>query len=223
MRGSTCPDNSTASALSLSDSVYEQLEGAILSGAFGCGDELNEVSLASRLQVSRTPVREALRRLAAEGLVLTSRHQRSRVICFSAQEAIEVYQVRQFLEAGATRLAAERITAEQLRPLHTLAAASEPDSGKNWEKAAWQFDEALHATIAEASGNERLRKEIARIRRLVVLLRAKSLDSPRRALRRKEHLLILHALELHDPESAAAAMNRHIAASLQAVLEVMTP
>src|SRR5262249_1742816 len=156
--------SSRASALSLSDSVYERLEGAILSGEFSCGDELNEVSLASRLRVSRTPVREALRRLAAEGLVLTSRHRRASGGCLSPKEAVEIYQVRQLLEVGAARLAAEHITAEQLRHLHAMAAASEPDPVKNWGKAAWQFDEALHSTIAQASGNERLRKEIARIR-----------------------------------------------------------
>src|SRR5262245_7718548 len=55
MRDATCRDNSTVSALSLSDSVLEQLEGAILSGDFGCGDELNEVSLASRLQAFSFP------------------------------------------------------------------------------------------------------------------------------------------------------------------------
>src|ERR1041385_5990414 len=94
---------------SLGDLVYERLALELTEGRYGCGDELNEVALAGHLRVSRTPVRDALRRLAAEGLVVNGRNHRATVIEPSRREIEETYQVRQLLESAAARLAASRI------------------------------------------------------------------------------------------------------------------
>jgi DNA-binding GntR family transcriptional regulator len=212
----------TSAGGSLSDSVYERLLNAILTGEYGWGEDLSEVSLASRLQVSRTPIREALRRLAGEGLVKTLRNRRSCVVYFSRADVIEMFQVRGYLEAGAARLAAERITPKQLRYLRDLAVESEPNPEKDWTEAARRFDLALHYTVALASGNERLQQEIARYNKLVWLVRQKAANPARQALSRAEHLLVLHALQVHDPDSAAAAMSKHIASALKGVLAVLS-
>src|SRR5687768_8357040 len=103
------------------DLVYDRLLQEILSGRFECGDELKEVVLAREHNISRTPVREALRRLAADGLVRNSLNQRAVVTRFTRQEVVETYGVRKILEAAAAELAAERLGDKLLSELRRLA------------------------------------------------------------------------------------------------------
>lgn len=204
---------------SLSQGVYARLVEGILSGQYGCGDHLNEVDLAGQLQVSRTPVREALRRLASEGLVATAPNRQSTVIRLTRADVIEMFQVRQFLEVGAARLTAERVTAEDLRRLRELATLATPSARPSWMNAERTFDQELHHAVAVASGNERLRQEIARYHKLVQLVRRRvGRSAERLAVGHTEHLLILAALEARDPDSAHAAMNRHLGSALEAAL-----
>jgi DNA-binding GntR family transcriptional regulator len=207
--------------LSLGDVVYDRLSRAILAGEFACGHEFNEVELAQQLDVSRTPVREALRRLERDGLVTTERHRHPAVVNPSREDLIEAFQVRQFLEAGAASVAAERITDEQLKELRVLAAASELDQ-PDWCDAERRFDARLHAIIAEAAGNKRLEDEIDRCVKLFRLVRHQVAQLPeRQAVGHVEHLVILRALEARDPAAAAAAMTEHIQAALQAILHYL--
>src|SRR5690348_5288584 len=98
----------------LADLVYDRLVHALMSGQYAGGDELNEVSLASRFEVSRTPVREALRRLVSEGLVTSSPNRQATVVKLSVQDLRNTYGVRQVLEAEAARLAVAYFTTVEL-------------------------------------------------------------------------------------------------------------
>lgn len=205
---------------SLGDLVYERLARELTEGRYGFGDELNEVALAGHFRVSRTPVRDALRRLAAEGLVVNSRNHRATVIEPSRREVEETYQVRQVLESAAARQAAPRIASARLVELRGLASAAVPPRGGNWGTAELRFDVELHRAIAEACGNARLRDEIERYGRLVRFVRSQVARDPV-VLRdgHEQHLRLLEALEARDPEAAAAAMEVHIAAALRSVLD----
>ena len=207
---------------SLADAVYERLSAAILAGDFSCGHEFNEVELANRLDVSRTPVREALRRLVNDGLVMIPRNRHPAVVQPTRNDVVEAFQVREFLETGAASLAAQRINDSELARLRELAAEAEPHSRPDWCEAERRFDAALHEAIAAATGNSRLRQEIDRYLKLFRLVRHRAAHNPERlTCGHREHLAILHALEARDPQAAAAAMKAHIALACQAILDYL--
>ncbi len=204
---------------SLVDAVYESLLEAIVSGQLPPGTEMNSVSLAEQLDVSRTPVKEALRILAHDGLVEHVKDHKARVAQFSRQDVVEIYEIRDQLESAAAQRAAKLINAELLAQLRgeaddLLSARRDVD----WAARAIDYDIRFHDVIAAACGNERLRKEIARYRLLVrSFCRLTGRDTTLlQALR--EHLDILAALETRRPATARKAMSAHIQARLADVL-----
>lgn len=208
--------------VSLGDAVYDRLAKAILAGQFPCGYVFNEVELAQQFDVSRTPLREALRRLARDGLVTTARNRHPAVVQPSRADVAEAFQVRQLLEAGAAALAAERIQAPDLARLRTLAAEAQPGRSTDWCEAERRFDAELHQAVAEATGNARLHEEINRYLNLFRLVRQRAASDPARLTAgHGEHLAILDALEARDSRRAAAAMTDHIAAAKDAILALL--
>jgi DNA-binding GntR family transcriptional regulator len=204
----------------LADAVYETIMDAILGGHYSGGTELTEVSLAAELGVSRTPVHEALKRLAVEGLVEPMTNRQSRVVRLTAQRVREIYEMRLLLEPAAAERAAERLDPAQLEALRETARGLAAATGRpNWAIHAVEFDIRFHDTVAAACGNERLRADITRYRRLVrAFCRATgSPENLRQAL--AEHLEILGALEKCDGVAAHWAMTAHIEARMRAALE----
>ncbi len=205
--------------ISLADSVYQRILEAILSGALASGMELSEVALAAELGVSRTPVHEALLRLAADGLVEDLSSRQARVASFSRSDIVEIYEVRQILEPAAAGRAAHGLSLEQVAELRAAANALAAAKGKrDWPSRAIDFDMRFHDVLASAAGNERLRQEIHRYRRLVrAFCRATgSRENLQQAY--NEHLRILAALESRDACEARQAMADHIASRLSSVL-----
>ena len=204
----------------LADAVYETIMDAILGGHYSGGTELTEVSLASELGVSRTPVHEALKRLAVEGLVEPMTNRQSRVVQLTPQRVREIYEMRLLLEPAAAERAAERLDPAQLEALRETARGLAAATARpNWAIHAIEFDIRFHDTIAAACGNERLRADIIKYRRLVrAFCRATgSAENLRQAF--AEHLEILQALEKSDGVAAHWAMTNHIEARMQAALE----
>jgi DNA-binding GntR family transcriptional regulator len=199
------------SRVSLSDSVYETLLEAILSGSLASGTILSEVAVAKQLEVSRTPVHDALRQLAKDGLVEQAIGRRARVAPFTRDDLAEMFEMRKILEGPAAELAATRMDSRQLVPLRAAADQLAASIGAvDWVARWTDFDEDFHRTIAEASGNRRLADDIARYRLLHRGINriGTEADSLQQAL--AEHLEILTALEAHDGPRARAAMVKHI-------------
>jgi len=209
--------------LSLVDSIYETLLEAIVSGQLPHGSELNSVSLAKQLEVSRTPLREALRLLERDGLVHQEGNHKARVAEFSADDIREIYEVRLQLEAAAAERAAKRITADELAKLRAEAdALSRNIRDIDWCEKAITYDLNFHEAIANASGNNRLRNEIRRYR---LLVRSFCVITGRRpALQQalNEHIVILDALASRRPATARQAMAAHVTARLEEVLKQVT-
>ena len=154
--------------MSLADSVYETLLEAILSGRLTAGVELNAVVLAGQLQVSRTPVQEAIRRLESDGLVVNPLGRKARVANFTCDDVREVYQMRMVLESAAAALAAGNISVDSLSSLQRDTAELEAaHDAADWPARALEFDLRFHRVIAEAAGNGRLLDDIGRYRLLV--------------------------------------------------------
>lgn len=211
---------SLAPNVSLGDLVHQRIVEALVTGQFKGGEELNEVSLAAQFRVSRTPVREALRRLAAEGLVINQRNRQTTVIQMSRRDVIETYQVRQILEASAARLAATQIEDHRLVELRSLAVAATPSPQTEWGGAERKFDDELHRAIADSCGNRKLQREIQRYQNLVRFVRARVARLPQRlAEGHAEHLRIVEALESRDPARAEAETSAHIASAMRFVLD----
>lgn len=204
---------------SLADSVYETLLEAMISGRLAGGTELNEVALAKQLDVSRTPVHEAVRRLVGDGLIKVERHRRLRVAALSHEEVRQVYAMRRLLESAAAEMAASSIDNQALAELRRAADALAAAEGSlDWSVQALRFDLEFHDAIAAACGNDRLREDISRYRLLVrgLCRMTGTTENLHDAL--AEHLVILTALERRDGRAARNAMASHIDARLDCVL-----
>jgi len=208
---STLEQINRESEQTLSDSVYQQLLEAIVSGRLSSGTVLSEVAVAKELSVSRTPVHDALRQLAKDGLVEQAPGRRSRVAEFSHDDVFEIFEMRKFLEGPAAELAATRMDRRQLIPLRATAddlAATTDDP--DWVQRWIDYDDEFHQLIAEACGNKRLCKDISsyRLSHRGLNKLATNVDCLQKAL--AEHYEILDALERSDPEGARAAMIAHL-------------
>ena len=207
---------------SLSEHVYARLVDEIHSGTLAGGTALHVADLAKQMNVSPSPVRDAISRLAAEGLVTNNRNRRTTVIAFTPRDVTETFQLREILECGAARLAAKNIQASGLAELRKLAEqcdalAADPAQ----KKAKLDLDNRFHLKVAEASGNALLCQEIARCNRRVRAMQWLKLDPPTLKQAYPEHLKILHALERHDPDAAHAAMSAHLLVAVQLILKEM--
>ncbi|HEX4146378.1 MAG TPA: GntR family transcriptional regulator [Pirellulales bacterium] len=208
-----------APRMSLADAVYEILLEAILNGRLAAGAELNAVVLAKQLDVSRTPVQEAIRRLQSDSLAVDLPGRKARVARFTAADIQEVYRMRQLLESEAAALASQTIALDVLETLRQEAAtlAATMDS-PDWASRALDFDLKFHDLVALASGNRRLANDIGRYRLLVrgFCRMTGTLANLQAAF--AEHMEILSALETRNANQARAAMARHIQKRLRDVL-----
>ncbi|WP_455714156.1 GntR family transcriptional regulator [Anaerosporobacter sp.] len=142
--------------LPLRDVVFNTLRQAILKGELKPGERLMEIQLADRLGVSRTPIREAIRKLELEGLVIMVPRKGAEVAKITKKDLNDVLEVRCALEELAVELACKKITKEQVKQLeHTLAEFKEVIKGNNLTEMA-ELDEKFHMMIFEATGNARL-------------------------------------------------------------------
>ena len=133
---------------SLGDGVYQRLVEMIHNGTLPSGATLHVADLAAQFNVSPSPVRDALSRLAAEGLVVNNPNRRSTVVRFTTQDIVETFQLREILECGAARLAAKNIQTPQLAELRKVAEQADdlPDHPSQ-KKAKLDLDSRFHLLI----------------------------------------------------------------------------
>jgi DNA-binding GntR family transcriptional regulator len=195
---------------SLSEHVVQVLRDDILAGRLDPGERLTEATIMERTGVSRTPVREGLRRLEAEGLVVSHRGRGTYITYrLSGEEAQLIYECRLVLEPYLTRLAAERIEPDELAAVRTVldrfAAGIDGDPHE-----AGQLDADFHLTIYDASRSELigvLRGYWSRLQ-LELSERVYNAEMPRRFVR--EHEAIYEALAAGDGSLAAERMHQHV-------------
>lgn len=202
-----------------SDRAYRTLLDEIQSGRLGPGTVLGEVEQAARLGVSRTPLREALGRLAGDGLVVQQSPRVTVVSDVDAGDIRELFEVRRALEETAARLAATRGDAATFRLLADgFAAASVEGSAAtdDYYRLIQRFDEALDAAVL----NDYLTSALRSIRTHLVRVRRLARDNPARlAASVAEHRLIAAAIADRDAELAAHATHVHLHNALTSILE----
>lgn len=195
-----------------SDIIADALEGLIFDGTFTDGDRLDEVQLAERFSVSRTPIREALQRLAQSGLV----EQLPRRGVFVRQpgpvELIEMFEVMAELEATCARFAAMRISDEALQELHDANARCNEAVEARDSDGYYRENERFHAILYRQSGNGFLEQECLRLhRRLQPFRRIQLRLRGRLKQSMAEHEAVVAALEAGDGAAAAEAIRGHVA------------
>ena len=201
----------TSDRETLADTVYASLLDAIIEGGMPSGTILSEVAVAKDLDVSRTPVHNAIVQLARDGLVEQSSGRRARVARFTRDDLFEVFEMRKFLEGPAAELAAGRMDQRQLAPLRAAVAELERTlDDVDWNVRWIDHDDEFHGTIARASGNTRLANDIDRYRLLHRgFNRLFRKEAPlKQAV--DEHDRILDSLESRDGAAAREAMVAHL-------------
>jgi len=199
-----------------SDDVYERLREAILTGRARPNERLIEAELADRLQVSRTPIRESLQRLAAEGLVV-SRRRGWVVLEHTSVEIREIYEARAALEGYCARLAAQRATDAQLKE---IASLHHPKRNlKSSRQHLVEINDRFHDAILAAAQNERLADMIRRNRTYYFTFRIAQLYSDEEAdASIAGHQAIVRALLQRDANRAEREMRAHIDLALAVIL-----
>lgn len=204
-----------ARTASLTDSTYRRLREDILLGRLRPNEMLVEEELAEQLQVSRTPVRESLQRLAHDGLI-TSRRRRWMVYEHTIDEIREIYEIRAALEGYAARLAAQRASGEELAALVALARTR--PLGEMGDEVMVERNEAFHEAITRAAGNARLAELIQRTRLYYFnrQLAPRYHGTPLRESQ-EQHLALVHALEARDPDRAEMIVREHVLHALHVI------
>jgi DNA-binding GntR family transcriptional regulator len=199
-----------------SEDVYERLREAILTGRARPNERLIEAELADRLQVSRTPIRESLQRLAAEGLVV-SRRRGWVVLEHTSVEIREIYEARAALEGYCARLAAQRATDAQLKE---IASLHHPKRNlKSSRQHLVEINDRFHDAILAAAQNERLADMIRRNRTYYFTFRIAQLYSDEEAdASIAGHQAIVRALLQRDANRAEREMRAHIDLALAVIL-----
>jgi DNA-binding GntR family transcriptional regulator len=198
-----------ARSVTKTEAAFRALRRAIENGRYHPGEHLRVQRLVEDLRMSPTPIREALRMLQSEGLVVHHAHRGTTVAEYSPEDAAEVYDLRLLLEPLAARLAAERVTDEQLvelRRLHTELAGAIADSHNS---SAAELNQLWHRAIYDASASRYLQEFISRLWQALPG-RAIWLTS-RASMSLEQHERITVALERRDPDAAFACMREHIA------------
>lgn len=194
--------------------AYDRLLAEIRDGALPPGTRLREAELSARLGTSRTPVREALRRLESDGLVVHLPRQGATIRSLTHAEMVELYEMRAVLEGTAARLAARGALPVEIDEMEALNSdlARAPDEG-----AARLLNSQFHRLLADAARNRFLIKAMTTLKKTLLILGRTTLAEPARIEDAvSEHRAVIEALRAGDGARAEAMMRAHVEAALAA-------
>ncbi|MCZ8132895.1 MAG: GntR family transcriptional regulator [Steroidobacteraceae bacterium] len=199
------------------DKAYNAVRDGILAGRFAPASRITEQEIALAAGVSRTPVREALRRLHAEGLVDFTPNQGAVVTEWSTEDADEIFHLRAMLESYGAERAAVRATAAQIGELRALAEQQHDESlhrRPGYLERIGDLNNRFHRRLQEAAGSGRLSRALAALLEAPLVMKTflnYSADDLQRSA--AHHLELVRALEARDGEWAASVMRSHVLAA----------
>lgn len=206
--------------LPLRDVVFNTLRQAILTGELKPGERLMEIHLANRLGVSRTPIREAIRKLELEGLVIMIPRRGAEVAQITEKSMNDVLEVRRSMDALCIELACERISDAELEELKKACDQFEQAVKTGDIKVIAQADVALHDIIVKATGNMRLVQLINNLSEQMYRYRFEYIkDSSQHERLVEEHRLIYDSIVRKDKETASQIAKIHIDNQKQAIMD----
>lgn len=203
----------------LSFQAYHRIKDMVLDRQLRGGDTIVEERLAEKLDISRTPLREALVRLAGEGLLVKQGSRSFTVRRVTASEFFQSMRVREILEAEAVDLAAGKVDLQELAEVRDNVARLADISQQT--KEHWQADDRVHELFARASGNHVMAKII---HELHITTRLFEVARPfgRMRVDAEEHLAILNAYEQGDVAAARRAMRHHLKQLQRDVMQILS-
>lgn len=208
--------------LPLRDVVFNTLREAILKGDLKPGERLMELQLASKLGVSRTPIREAIRMLEQEGLAVTTPRKGAEVAKMTLKDMEDVLEIRDALDELAVRIACQKISDEQLKQLEDMKELFEKSTQTGNVKKIAEADVTFHDVIYEATGNPKLVTLLNNLREQVYRYRVEYIKDPKNYPKLiAEHEAILESLKNRDVKNAVEAMHVHVANQAEAVKTVI--
>ena len=208
--------------LPLRDVVFNTLRQAILRGELKPGERLMEIQLANKLGVSRTPIREAIRKLELEGLVLMIPRKGAEVAEITEKSLRDVLEVRRALEELAVQLACEKITKEEIRELERVAKEFQQVVNSSDITEIAEVDVCFHDIIYTATDNQKLIQLLNNLREQMYRYRVEYLKRdgvfPQLIA---EHEAIIRHIENNEKEKATEVMCRHIDNQVETVIDVI--
>jgi DNA-binding GntR family transcriptional regulator len=210
----------TRAVENLSARVYNEIKNLILCNEIMPGQKLHHQQLSERLGVSRTPIREALTRLVQEGYVSFLPNRGFTCKEIRMQEAEELYELREALEAFAVEKAIATLSEKALRQLRDRVTAYGRDVQNRFTRDRLVYDQDVHLQIAQLTGNETLRNTLSYVfERIVLKRRTDGLYDPARGVAaHQEHLRLLEAMVRRDAPTAVAILRNHIQAGKKNVM-----
>ena len=209
--------------LPLRDVVFNTLRQSILTGELKPGERLMEIHLADKLGVSRTPIREAIRKLELEGLVTMIPRRGAEVAQITEKSLRDVLEVRRALDALAVELACERITPSQLEQLREACDAFERETKRGDANRVARADVALHDIILVASGNARLMQMVSNLSQQMYRYRLEYVkDGGSYERLSREHRTIYEAIRDKDPATGARTIKAHIDNQEKTVIQMIS-
>ena len=206
----------------LREVVCETLRKAIRNGVLEPGERLMEVQLAEELGISRTPVREAIRKLEQEGYVIMMPRRGTYVSNVSVRDVKEIFEIRSALESLATSLAAMRIEPEELDRLRALLTEIEGHIERRDIDKIVATDIEFHGLLYRVSRNERLVTIIGNLKEQLARFRTLSMSYPGRLHETlEEHRAMVEAIAAGDEEAARDAAERHMEQAEETLLKAM--
>lgn len=205
-------------AIRIVDRVQEALSQSILNGDLGSGSALSVPDIARQLNVSRSPVREAVLALVAKGLAVEHPRRGVVVTTIEPEDLMAIHEVREFLESCAARYCASRIDDAGIASLREVMLAQERAVDEHKAEGYFRSNADLHRLIAEHSGNSRLVAIMQPLEnQMRIALHRVSADISHMRRGYSEHLRIVDAITSHDPDGAETAMRQHIAGTIERV------
>lgn len=193
----------------ISDSVYKWIRQAIVTSEFKPGEWITQENITERLNVSRTPVRDAFKRLQSEGLLIIKPHRGAMVVRLSLEKLLEVYEIRMLLEGAAVRHSCENITDKNIKELEKIN--SKMASCRNNAQQFMSYNRNFHHTLYSFSRREYLINSIFSLWDLIEpyrLMYFMHKGKPDGAI--EEHIQIIAALKCHKPEKVRQAVIEHL-------------
>lgn len=191
-----------------SATCYRELIARIQRGDIKPGDYLREQAVAEEFGVSRTPVREALRKLETEGLAVAESRLGMRVRTLDYSEVMELYEVREVHERAVARIAATKATDIELQELELIQA--ELEKAKSSPRKMVECNQRFHRALLQMAKNRFLSKAVESMQRTVFVLGPSTLNDEKRATAAiKEHRALIRALHHRDADKAEAIMAEH--------------
>lgn len=209
-----------ATDASRSETAYQQLKRAMQAGELAPGTRIRETEIAEKYNISRTPVREAIRRLEADGLISFVPHHGAVVSKLDHQQTMELYDLREVLEGTAAAFAARHASDAEIAELEELIANEEPI--RNDPQKLADLNRLFHSVLFRAAHNRFLERSLLGLRDSMMLLGKTTLGiSGRYETAHAEHSEVVTAIANRDPEAAEAAARKHIRNAQRARLKMM--